>query len=170
MTETKAPTNGKPRIQRIGGRLHEIRDLTDKAGRVVNQIVKPLKVELKWTDTMQLVAGALVMSVPVSVTEEIWNLGETLAGWRIALIALTSVVILSFFIRALFYPRDRLKQYRVEFLKRITASYLITLAVALSLLVLFDKAPFEDTVLSLKRAVIVALPASLAATAVDYMK
>jgi uncharacterized membrane protein len=170
MTETSQTTASKPRIQRIGGRLHEVRDLTDKAGKVVHQIVDPLKVELKWADAMQLLAGALVMSVPVAVTEEVWDLGETLSGWRILLIVLTSLVILSFFIRVLFYPGDKLKQYRGEFVKRLTASYLVTLAVALSLLILFDKAPLEDVSLALRRAVIVALPASLAATAVDYMK
>ena len=105
----------------------------------------------------------------VALTEEVWVLGETLPGYRIMLIALASVVTLAFFIKALFYA-EYSQEYRVEFVKRVVAAYTITLLVALILLFLIDKGPIEDPVLTLNRAVIIAFPASFAATAVDYIK
>ena len=53
---------------------------------------------------------------------------------------------------------------------RVFSTYLVTFAVSLLLLALFDKAPLDDLQLALTRTVIVAFPASFAATAVDFMK
>jgi len=55
---------------------------------------------------------------------------------------------------------------RTNFLLR----YLVTLLVAFLLLFLFDKAPLDELVLTLTRTILVAFPASFAATAVDFMK
>ena len=75
-----------------------------------------------------------------------------------------------FFVRSLFYPGKQLGEYRGEFFKRLVVGYLVTLSVAIVLLGLIDKGPFEDWLLAVKRAVLIAFPASFAATAVDYMK
>ena len=69
----------------------------------------------------------------------------------------------------LFY-RDNLGEYWVDFLKRVFAAYTVALLVSLSLLALFDMGPLEDPVLALRRAVIIAFPASFAAITVDYIR
>ena len=46
----------------------------------------------------------------------------------------------------------------------------MTFVVAFSFLFLFGKAPLDDLATTLTRTVIVALPASYAATAVDFVK
>lgn len=52
----------------------------------------------------------------------------------------------------------------------ILAVSLVTFLVAFLLLFLFDKAPLDDLGLTLTCTVLVAFPASFAATAVDFMK
>ena len=158
------------RVERRDGRLHSIQEVRDNAGRLLSQLAEPLQVELHGNDIAQLVAGACALAIPIAFTEEVWVLGSTLPSGRILLIAVTSVLALAFFVRSLFYPGKNLYEYRFEFVKRVLASYLTTLAVAMILLILIDKGPFDDLQLALRRAVLIAFPASFAATAVDYIK
>ena len=46
----------------------------------------------------------------------------------------------------------------------------MTFCVSLTLLFLFDKAPLDDLKVTLTRTILVAFPASFAATAVDFLK
>lgn len=158
------------RVERRNGRLHSIQEVRDSAGKLLSQVAKPLQVEFHGDDIAQLVAGACALAIPVAFTEEVWTLGSTLSSGRIVLVALATVLSLAFFVRSLFYPGKNLHEYRFEFVKRVIASYLTTLAVAMLLLILIDKGPFDDLALGLKRAVLIAFPASFAATAVDYIK
>lgn len=158
------------RVERRNGRLHAIEEVRDGAGKLLSQLAKPLQVEFHGNDIAQLVAGASAIAIPIAFTEEVWVLGSTLSGGRIVLIAVTSVLALAFFVRSLFYPGRDLHQYRFEFVKRVIASYLTTLAVAMVLLILIEKGPFDDLPLAFRRAVLIAFPASFAATAVDYIK
>jgi uncharacterized membrane protein len=156
-------------IRRIGGRLHVIDEIRDEAGKAITRLASPLHVELRWQDLVQLFAGALMLATPIAVTEEVWDLGESLSAGNILLIAGLSFLVNAFFVKILFYPGD-LPGYRFEYFKRIVASYSIALLTALLLLELFDKGLIDDPVVALKRAVIIALPASFAATAVDYIR
>ncbi len=158
------------RVERRDGRLHSIQEVSDNAGRVLSQVAKPLKVELHGDDIAQLIAGACALAIPMAFTEEVWALGSTLSSGRIVLIAVTSLLTLAFFVRSLFYPGKHLREYRLDFLKRLVTSYLLTLTVAMVLLILLDKGPLDDLQLALRRAVLIAFPASFAATAVDYIK
>ncbi len=156
-------------VEEIDGRLHSIREVRDEAGELISRITTPLKVELKFEDIVQLIGGALMLAVPIALTEEVWILGDTLPAGRIFLITGLSLVINGFFIKMLFY-RDNLGEYWVDFLKRVFAAYTVALLVSLSLLALFDMGPLEDPVLALRRAVIIAFPASFAAITVDYIR
>ena len=158
------------RTERIAGQLHEIREVRDRSGEVIARVTDRLRVEFRWSDVLQLAVGALVLGIPVAYTEEVWDLGQALSGARIALVALVSILILGFFVKTLFYAEHLLKEYRAEFFKRVVVAYTLTLLVAFLLLVLIDKGPLDDPLLALKRAVLIAFPGSLAATAVDYIK
>jgi uncharacterized membrane protein len=158
------------RVERRDGRLHSIQEVSDHAGRVLSQVAKPLKVELHGDDVAQLVTGACALAIPMAFSEEVWALGSTLSSERIVLVAVTSVVTLAFVVRSLFYPGKHLREYRSDFLKRLVTSYLTALTVAMVLLILIDMGPLDDLQLALKRAVLIAFPASFAATAVDYIK
>ncbi len=154
--------------RRIGGQLHTIQEIRDEAGRLIDTVTKPLKVEFRLRDVGQLLAGAFMMGIPVALAEEVWVLGETLPPGRILLIALLTILVLALFIWGLFYG-GHLAEFKFDFFKRVTVSYLVTLGVSLLLLALFGKAGF-DLSLAIRRAVIVAFPAAFAASAVDYIK
>lgn len=156
-------------VEEIDGRLHTIRDIHDEAGKLLTQIATPLRAQLKFEDIVQLIGGALMLGVPVALTEEVWILGETLPTARIYLIVGLSLLINGVFIKILFYPGN-LSEYPVEFIKRVCAAYVVALLVSLLLLALFDMGPLDDPVLALRRAVIIAFPASFAATTVDYIR
>lgn len=163
------PNASTPRLQRVDGRLHFVHHVQDDKGNVVSTVTGPLKVEFHLTDLMQLVAGATVMALPVSLTEEVWDLAGDLTIGRTLLILAVSLLTLAGFIWSLFYG-NRIRQYPGHFLKRCLSAYLVTFFVAFLLLFMFDKAPLDDLGLTLTRTIIVAFPASFAATAVDFMK
>ena len=110
-----------------------------------------------------------MLGVPVALTEEVWMLGETLPAGRIFMIFVVSFLINAFYVKMLFY-RDNLSEYPLDFVKRVCAAYGVALLVALLLLTLFDMGPLEDPILALRRAVIIAFPASFAAISVDYIR
>jgi uncharacterized membrane protein len=158
-------------IQRINGRLHSIDEIRSEAGELLSRVASPLRVEFKPEDIAQLIVGALMLGVPVALTEEVWNLGEVLSPQRILMIVAVSLAVNAFFVKVLFYPKQTdLSEYRYQFITRVVAAYAIALLTALLLLELIGMGLFIDPVLALKRAVIVALPASFAATVVDYIR
>jgi len=156
-------------VHRIDGRLHLVHHVRDDHGKVISTVTAPLKVEFRLEDLAQLVAGACVMALPVALTGEVWDLGETLSIGRALLILTFSVLALAGFIWGLFYGK-RIGQYQGHFFKRVVSAYLVTFLVALLLLFLFDKAPLDDLRVTFTRTILVAFPASFAATAVDFIK
>ena len=164
-----AETNQPSGTHRVDGRLHLLHHVHDEEGNLITTVTGPLKVEFRLEDLGQLVAGACVMALPVALTEEVWNLGETLSFGRTLLILAFSVFALASFIWGLFYGK-RIGQYQGHFFKRVASAYLVTFLVALLLLILFDKAPLDDLSVTFTRTILVAFPASFAATAVDYIK
>ena len=159
----------EPTVQRLDGRLHLVHYVTDEQGKRVPMVVGPLKVEFRLVDVAQIVAGACVMGLPIATTGEVWDLGEQLSLGRTLLILLVSILALGTFIWGLFYGKH-IKTHTGEFLKRVVSAYLVTFAVAFLLLWLFDKAPLDNLGVAFTRTVLVAFPASFAATAVDFMK
>lgn len=158
------------KVERIDGQLHSIREIVDGSGKTIQRLVTPLMVEFKAGDLAQIVIGSMVLAIPVSVTEEVWNLGEELSWFRIGMIALCSIVITGLFVYVQFY-RGHLREHRVEYAKRVFATYVATLAVAGLLLWLFDKHDLLNApVVTAKRAIIVAFPATFSATIVDSLK
>jgi uncharacterized membrane protein len=107
--------------------------------------------------------------LPVALTEEVWNLGETLSIGRALLILGFSILALAGFIWALFYG-NRIGHFKSHFLKRVVSAYLLTFSVSFLLLFLFDKAPLDNLKVTLTRTILVAFPASFAATAVDFIR
>jgi uncharacterized membrane protein len=117
----------------------------------------------------QLVAGACVMALPVALTEEVWELGEKLSMGRTLLIMAVSILTLAGFIWGLFNGK-RIGEYKGSFRKRVISAYVVTFLVALLLLFLFDQAHLNDLRVTLTRTVLVAFPASFAATGMDFLK
>jgi uncharacterized membrane protein len=66
------------RVQRIAGRLLRIVPILDAAGKIIQYVVSPLRVELRRRDIMQILVGSSILAIPVGFTEETWDLGVTL--------------------------------------------------------------------------------------------
>jgi uncharacterized membrane protein len=106
-----------------------------------------------------------MMGIPFAFTEEVWMLGETLPLGRVVLIWLVSVFTLAVFVHSLFYP-EGISEHRRDFTLRVALAYTVTM----NLLILIDKGPLDGALLAVKRAVLIAFPASFAAASVDYLK
>jgi uncharacterized membrane protein len=154
---------------RIDGRLHLVHHVRDEEGKVIATVTGPLKVEFRLQDLVQLVAGACVMALPIALTEEVWDLGTTLSLGRTVMILGVSLLTLAGFIWGLFYGK-RVGQYKGHFFKRVLSAYVVTFLVAFLLLFLFDQAPLDNLQVTLTRTILVAFPASFAATVADFLK
>lgn len=153
-----------------GQYLHRIIPIIDASGKVIQRVVKPLMVELRARDIVQVVVGASILAIPAGFTEETWNLGEQLPMANIIVIALTSVLFVGLFVYFNFY-REYIHEYRWDFVKRVVVIYTMSLVVVGALLTLIGKCPWGvDNVLALKRIIIVALPSSLSAAVSDALK
>jgi uncharacterized membrane protein len=159
-------------ITRIGraGYLHTIIPIVNSSGEIVNRIVKPLMVELRFKDIIQIFVGASLLAIPMAYTEETWQLGEKLPLLNIGIIATLSLTFIAIFVYANFY-RYYLKGFVFEYIKRVFAIYLISLLVVGFLMTVIQQCPWGvDNLLAIKRIIIVALPASMSAVAADAIK
>ena len=157
-------------IKRIGGYLHRVVPIADKSGEIISYALKPLMLEFKPRDIMQVIIGSALLAIPVSLTEEVWNLGKTLPISNVYMIAALSLVLISVFVYFNFY-KVTLKGYVIDFIKRIVGTYIISLLVVAIILTLIDKCPWGiDNILAIKRIIIVAFPASMSGTLSDTIK
>lgn len=118
-------------------------------------------------DIVEIALGACIMGFPVAVTEEVWNLGTELTLTHSLLFTLASLFVLTVLIYVL-HEHDDTRDSRKAFVRRVVATYCITLVIAALLLFGVDRLPlFLDLAVALKRTILVAFPASFAATVVD---
>ena len=157
-------------IKRIGGYLHRVVPIADKSGEIISYALKPIMVEFKPRDIIQVAIGSALLALPVSLTEEAWNLGNELPNLNIIIIGILSLLFVAIFVYFNFYRRN-LSGYKFEFVKRVMGSYLISLVVVSCILTVFEKCPWgTDNLLAIKRIIIVAFPASLSGTLSDMIK
>jgi uncharacterized membrane protein len=131
--------------------------------------VSDLDSSLRARDVAELAIGACVIAFPVAVTEEVWNLGAELSLGRSLLIALATLVVVGALVWMLFYHGQEPEDRR-HFLRRVFAAYGLSLLIAALLLTGIDRLELlTDPILALKRTILVAFPASFAATAVDSL-
>jgi uncharacterized membrane protein len=125
-------------------------------------------------DVAQVFIGALLLSTPFMVTEEVWSLGKELSiasAVALVILSLIGLIVLIYYTR---YQAVRITDgriHKVEFMKRIFGSYFLTLAIVATLLTIIGKAPwFIDYMTALKRTILIGLPASLGGAAADLLK
>ena len=157
-------------IKRIGGYLHRVVELVDSTGEVIHIIVSPFMVELKLRDILQIIVGATILAIPVGLTEETWILGKELPLKNVILVGTISITFLAGFIYFNFY-RFHIKEHFWEYIKRVIATYGLSLVVVGLFLTVIQKCPWGiDNLLAVKRIIITALPASMSATISDVLK
>jgi uncharacterized membrane protein len=159
-------------IERLGrnGYLHRVIPIMDKAGNVIQRVVKPLEVEFRLRDVIQTIVGASILAIPAAYTEEAWNLGSELALSNIIGIAVLSITFIAIFVYYNFY-KSYFAEFRSQFILRVVGTYLVSLVVVAVLLALVDKTPWGvDNLLAIKRIIVVGFPAAMSATVVDAIK
>lgn len=157
-------------VKRIGGYLHRVVELVDSTGKVISTVVSPFMVELKPRDILQIIVGATILAIPVGLTEETWILGKELPLRNVVWLGIISISFLSAFIFFNFY-RFNIKEHFWEYIKRVAATYGLSLIVVGVLLTVIDKCPWgADNLLAIKRIIITTLPASMSATLSDTLK
>lgn len=157
-------------IKRIGGYLHRVVPVKDATGKVLDYTLKPLMVEFRPRDVMQVIVGASLLSVPVAFTEETWVLGAELPLANIIGLSALSLLFIGLFVFYNFY-RFNFKGHTLEFVKRVMGTYIISLLVVALLLSIINKCPWStDYLTAIKRIMIVAFPASMSAAVSDSIK
>lgn len=157
-------------IKRIGGYLHRVVPIADKSGEILSYALKPLMVEFKPRDIIQVAVGAAMLAVPVALGEEAWDLGEKLPVFNVVLLAILSLIIISIFVYFNFY-RFTFKGHVLSFVKRVLGTYIISLAVSAIVLTIIQKCPWGiDNMLAFKRVIIVTFPATMGGTLSDTIK
>ena len=154
-------------VRRVGALLHKVYPIRDSAGKVIQYVAKPLKVELRRRDLAQILVGASILAIPVGFTEEVWVLGSELPSWNVLILGLISVIFIALYVYFTFY-RDMFREYQFEYLKRVFAIYILTFTIVGILLTIIGAAPWAvETEVAIKRSVIVAFPASMSAALSD---
>ncbi|MCF7878247.1 MAG: DUF2391 family protein [Candidatus Omnitrophica bacterium] len=157
-------------IKRIGGYLHKVVTIGDGTGKVLQTVVSPFMVELRPKDILQIIVGATILAIPVGLTEEVWILAQQLKVKNVALLGCLSVLFISLFVYYNFY-RFHLKGNLFNYIKRVAATYGLSLLVVGVLLTIIEKCPWgTDNMLAINRIIITTFPASMAATISDTIK
>ncbi len=120
-------------------------------------------------DVVEISIGAVILALPISVTEEVWQLGSELAPWRTAIISVTSILLVAVFGFYKFY-NGSLEGRATEFITRVFTVYFMSNLVALIGLLVIDKLPLvEEPMVAINRIILVAFPACFSATIVDSL-
>jgi uncharacterized membrane protein len=122
-------------------------------------------------DLLQVMIGASILAIPVGFTEETWELGGQLPLLNIIGLLILSVLFISAFVYYNYHRHHRLRKHWNEFVKRVFSTYVFSFLVVAILLTLIQRAPWAtDTILAIKRVIIVTFPASMSAAIADVIK
>ncbi len=158
------------KVRRIGGYLHRVIPILDKSGKTLSYALKPLMVEFKARDVLQVMVGSSILAIPLAFTEETWRLGEILPLMNVLFLSLLSIVLIAVFVYFNFY-RSWLKGNVIQYVYRVFGTYFLALVVVGIILTVIQKCPWGlDNILAIKRILIIAFPASMSATVSDTLK
>jgi len=140
-----------------------------ETGGLVNTTVRHTNMNLSFNleDASQVAIGAFALAVPISFSEEEWELGETLPLTNLLYIFISSVVFLSFFAYESVFQANI--KYRIPvFISRIIIVYLIAALIVALILFSLDKFPLvTEPAIAFKRLIVITMPASMGAIIVD---
>ena len=126
-----------------------------------------MKHSFNMEDMSQIIIGASALAVPISFSEEAWDLGVSLPFTNLTVVFLLSVIFLSIFTYQSVFQANI--KYRIPvFIARIFIAYLIAGLVVALILFSLNKFPIlAEPVIALKRLVVITMPASMGAIIVD---
>lgn len=126
-----------------------------------------MKLSVNLEDISQIATGAFTLAVPVSFSEEAWKLGESLPVPNLLLIIALSFGFLSLYAYESVF-QGNVKNRLLIFVFRIFFAYLIAGLVVVLVLLSIDKfSLITETEVTLKRLIVITMPASMGAIVVD---
>ncbi|UIP30538.1 DUF2391 family protein [Photobacterium sp. TLY01] len=118
-------------------------------------------------DLGQLVIGSFALGVPISFSEEAWQLSESLPLLNLSVLVVLTLLFMGLYAYQSMFGQNIRKRVPV-FLARVLGAYLITYLVVCLILFSLNQFPIIDNwVVAVKRALIIAMPASMGAIIVD---
>jgi len=131
----------------------------------MNRIFNNLRFNLE--DASQIIIGAFALAIPICFSEEAWRLSESLPFFNIFLLLFLSVLFLSFYAYQSIFQAD-IKYKKSAFIFRVFIAYIIAFMVVTLILFAIDKFPImEETIIAIKRVIVISMPASMGAIIVD---
>lgn len=126
-----------------------------------------MRLNFNMEDIGQIIIGSSALAVPISFSEEAWDIGISLPMENLAIVFCLSIVFLAIFTYQSVFQADI--RYRVwVFVARIILAYVIAGMVVALILVALDKFPvLSEPMIAFKRLVVVTMPASMGAIIVD---
>ena len=123
--------------------------------------------DLNFEDVSQITIGAFLLSVPICFSEESWRMGLTLPFANLLLMIALSIIFLSIYTYfSVFQGQVSFRLHR--FFIRVLVAYGVTALVVSLVLTAMNQFPlFSDTLIAIKRLLIVMMPASMGAIVVD---
>ena len=126
-----------------------------------------MKLHFNLEDLSQIAIGAFVLAVPISFSEEAWQLGESLPVVNLLLLFALSFLFLAFFTHQSLFQGSIRYGYAVFFFRILVAYFIAAIVVAL-ILFSIDKLPLMDAPeVALRRLIVITMPASMGAIIVD---
>ncbi|WP_027251245.1 DUF2391 family protein [Photobacterium halotolerans] len=118
-------------------------------------------------DLGQIVIGAFALGVPISFSEEAWQLSESLPLLNLSVLVGFTLAFMGLYAYQSMFGQNIRERVPV-FLARVLGAYLITYLVVCLILFSLNQFPLMDNwVVAVKRALIIAMPASMGAIIVD---
>lgn len=135
-----------------------------------HNFIEPIFQEFKLQDVLQVIIGATILAVPIGFTEETWRLGETLPFANILGILALSIIFISLF-TFYHYHNKFPRRHWDQFVKRVFFTYFFSFAAVALIMVLIQQAPWStDSMIAIKRIIIVTFPSSMSAAVADTIK
>lgn len=118
-------------------------------------------------DVIQVVVGASALAVPIAFSEEAWNLSRTLPIQNTVFLVFLSVLFLGLYsFQSIF--QGNIKHRVKTFIYRNILDYCLTLFVVFIVLLALNRMPvISETIVAIKRVLILSFPASMGAVVVD---
>lgn len=118
-------------------------------------------------DISQIIIGAFALAIPISFSQEAWELGETLPFTNLLLLLFLSFFFLGFYTYQSIF-QGNIKHRMFAFVFRVIIAYLIAFVVVSLILLSIGKLPiFDETLITIKRIIVISMPASMGAIIVD---
>ena len=131
----------------------------------LKKLIHKLKFNLE--DISQIIIGSFAFAIPISFSEEAWNISRTIPFLNLSVLLFLSFCFLSFFTYQSIFQAN-IKYKKTAFIFRIILAYTIAFLVVTLILFSINKLPLiEEPISTLKRIIVISMPASMGAIIVD---